>query len=125
MATVTETGEGTYVPGPGRRRRAVVSWLTTTDHKKIGVMYIATAFFFFLLGGLLAEMIRTQLLEPDSKLFDFHRYNSLFTIHAITMIFLFVMPVTVGFANYIVPLQIGAPDMAFPRVAAAGRCTRR
>ena len=151
MATVTETRESTEVPEPGRRRRAVVSWLTTTDHKKIGIMYIVTAFVFFLFGGLLAEMIRTQLLEPDSTLFDFHRYNSLFTMHAITMIFLFVMPVTVGFANYIVPLQIGAPDMAFPRVnafsfwlfplggadlvagswlrtarrAAAGRCTRR
>jgi cytochrome c oxidase subunit 1 len=81
-------------------------------------MYIAIAFVFFLMGGLLAEMIRTQLYEPDSTLFNFHRYNQLFTIHAITMIFLFVMPVTVGFANYIVPLQIGAPDMAFPRVNA-------
>src|SRR5947207_15027374 len=103
---------------PGRRRRAVVSWLTTTDHKRIGILYISTAFFFFLVGGLLAEMIRTQLWNPDSTLFNFHRYNQLFTIHAITMIFLFVMPVTVGFANFIVPLQIGAPDMAFPRVNA-------
>src|SRR5438046_5145426 len=103
---------------PGHRRRAVVSWLTTTDHKRIGILYISTAFVFFLLGGLLAEMIRTQLYNPDSTLFNFHRYNQLFTIHAITMIFLFVMPVTVGFANFIVPLQIGAPDMAFPRVNA-------
>jgi cytochrome c oxidase subunit 1 len=103
---------------PGRRRRAIASWLTTTDHKRIGILYISTAFVFFLLGGLLAEMIRTQLYNPDSTLFNFHRYNQLFTIHAITMIFLFVMPVTVGFANFIVPLQIGAPDMAFPRVNA-------
>jgi cytochrome c oxidase subunit I len=118
MAATTETPTGTVTPEPHRRRKVIVSWLTTTDHKRIGVMYIAIAFVFFLMGGLLAEMIRTQLYEPDSTLFNFHRYNQLFTIHAITMIFLFVMPVTVGFANYIVPLQIGAPDMAFPRVNA-------
>src|SRR6266496_5341032 len=106
------------VQEPGRRRRAVVSWLTTTDHKRIGILYISTAFVFFLMGGLLAEMIRTQLFEPNNNLFNVHRYNQLFTIHAITMIFLFVMPITVGFANFIVPLQIGAADMAFPRVNA-------
>jgi len=115
MAVLTRE---TKVEEPGRRRRAVVSWLTTTDHKRIGILYISTSFVFFLLGGALAELIRTQLYQPDSKLFSFHTYNQLFTIHAITMIFLFVMPVTVGFANFIVPLQIGAPDMAFPRVNA-------
>jgi cytochrome c oxidase subunit 1 len=115
MAVLTREEQ---IQQPGRRRRAVVSWLTTTDHKRIGILYISTSFVFFLLGGLLAEMIRTQLYNPDSTLFNFHRYNQLFTIHAITMIFLFVMPVTVGFANFIVPLQIGAPDMAFPRVNA-------
>jgi len=119
MAAVTDVREtAPATPEPGRRRRAVASWLTTTDHKRIGIMYIATAFIFFLLGGVLAELIRTQLFEPDNTLFAFHTYNSLFTVHAITMIFLFVMPVTVGFANYIVPLQCGAPDMAFPRVNA-------
>ena len=118
MAAVTEVREQAPAPEPHRRRKAIASWLTTTDHKRIGIMYIFTAFFFFLLGGVLAELIRTQLFEPDNTLFTFHVYNSLFTIHAITMIFLFVMPVTVGFANYIVPLQIGAPDMAFPRVNA-------
>ncbi len=115
MAVLTRESK---VEEPGRRRRAVVSWLTTTDHKRIGILYISTSFVFFLLGGALAELIRTQLYQPDSKLFSFHTYNQLFTIHAITMIFLFVMPVTVGFANFIVPLQIGAPDMAFPRVNA-------
>jgi cytochrome c oxidase subunit I len=106
---------------PHSRLRAVTGWLTTTDHKRIGILYIVTAFVFFLVGGALAELIRTQLYQPDNKLFGehtFHIYNQLFTIHAITMIFLFVMPVTVGFANYIVPLQIGAADMAFPRVNA-------
>src|SRR5919204_3460203 len=115
---VTEVRREEQQPAEAPRRRALVSWLTTTDHKRIGILYISTAFVFFLLGGLLAEMIRTQLFEPNNQLFNVHRYNQLFTIHAITMIFLFVMPITVGFANFIVPLQIGAADMAFPRVNA-------
>jgi cytochrome c oxidase subunit I len=115
---VTEVRREERQPAEAPKRSTLVSWLTTTDHKRIGILYIGTAFFFFLLGGLLAEMIRTQLFEPDNTLFNFHRYNQLFTIHAITMIFLFVMPVTVGFANFIVVLQLGAPDMAFPRVNA-------
>src|SRR6266571_2197997 len=117
MAVTEVTREG-YQPAGAPRRSGLVSWLTTTDHKRIGILYIGTAFFFFLVGGLLAEMIRTQLWSPDNTLFNFHRYNQLFTVHAITMIFLFVMPITVGFANFIVPLQIGAADMAFPRVNA-------
>jgi cytochrome c oxidase subunit 1 len=115
---VTEVRREEQQPAEPIRRPGVVGWLTTTDHKRIGILYITTAFFFFLLGGLLAEMIRTQLWGPNSQLFNVHRYNQLFTIHAITMIFLFVMPITVGFANFIVPLQIGAADMAFPRVNA-------
>src|ERR671938_563773 len=114
---VTEVREEVRQPEPYRRPK-VVEWLTTTDHKKIGILYIATAFVFFLVGGLLAEMVRTQLYTPDSKLFTFARYDQIFSMHALIMIFLFVMPVTVGFANYIVPLQIGAADMAFPRVNA-------
>ncbi len=97
MAVTEVTREG-YEPAQSSRRSTLVSWLTTTDHKRIGILYIGTAFFFFLLGGLLAEMIRTQLYDPSNTLFNFHRYNQLFTIHAITMIFLFVMPITVGFA---------------------------
>jgi cytochrome c oxidase subunit 1 len=115
---VTEVRDETTGGYPESRRAAIVDWLTTTDHKKIGIMYIVTAFFFFLIGGLLAEMVRTQLYKPDSELFTFARYNQIFSMHALIMIFLFVMPVTVGFANYIVPLQIGAADMAFPRVNA-------
>src|SRR6266496_3162172 len=115
---VTEVRREEQQPAEAPRRGALVGWLTTTDHKRIGILYISTAFVFFLMGGLLAEMIRTQLFEPNNNLFNVHRYNQLFTIHAITMIFLFVMPITVGFANFIVPLQIGAPDMAFPRVNA-------
>jgi cytochrome c oxidase subunit 1 len=115
---VTEVRKEPAEPAEAPKRSALVGWLTTTDHKKIGILYLSTAFVFFLMGGLLAEGIRTQLFEPDNTLFKFHLYNQLFTIHAITMIFLFVMPVTVGFANFIVPLQIGAADMAFPRVNA-------
>jgi cytochrome c oxidase subunit 1 len=111
---VTEVRREALEPAEAPKPNALVSWLTTTDHKRIGILYISTAVFFFLVGGLLAEMIRTQLYEPQSTLFNVHRYNQLFTIHAITMIFLFVMPVTVGFANYIVPLQIGAADRRSP-----------
>src|SRR5205085_12462346 len=93
------------------RLPTVVWWLTTTDHKKIGLLYIATAFVFCLVGGSLAEMIRTQLFSHNSKLFTFARYDQIFAMHALIMIFLLVMPVTVGVANYILVLQIGAGDM--------------
>src|SRR5207248_11566086 len=114
---VTEVREEVRQPEP-YEHRGIASWLTTTDHKKIGLMYIFTALAFFLVGGLLAEMVRTQLATPNSTLFTFNRYNQLFTMHALIMIFLFVMPVTVGLANYILVLQIGAAVMAFPRVNA-------
>src|SRR5437762_12647720 len=114
---VTEVREEVRQPEP-YEHRGIASWLTTTDHKKIGLMYIFTALAFFLVGGLLAEMVRTQLATPNSKLFTFARYDQLFTMHALIMIFLFVMPVTVGVANYILVLQLGAADMAFPRVNA-------
>src|SRR5205807_144346 len=114
---VTEVREEVRQPEPYRRPK-VVEWLTTTDHKKIGLLYISTAFVFFLIGGLLAEMVRTQLATHNSTLFTFDRYNQLFTMHALIMIFLFVMPVTVGLANFILVLQLGAADMAFPRVNA-------
>src|SRR5919109_526427 len=114
---ITEVREEVKRPEP-YRRPAVVEWLTTTDHKKIGILYMATALVFFLVGGSLAEMIRTQLFNYNSKLFTFARYDQIFTMHALIMIFLFVMPVTVGIANFILVLQIGAADMAFPRVNA-------
>jgi cytochrome c oxidase subunit I len=95
-------------------------WLTTTDHKQIGIMYIVTAFFFFLVGGMEALLIRAQLARPDGQVLSPQTYNEVFTMHGTTMIFLFVMPVLVGFGNYIVPLMIGARDMAFPRLNAFG-----
>ena len=100
------------------RRSWIYEWLTTTDHKKIGAMYITTAFGFFLLGGIFALIIRSELALPGIQFVDPETYNQLFTIHGTTMIFLFVMPMMTGLANYIVPLQIGAADMAFPRINA-------
>ncbi|MGZ3664971.1 MAG: cytochrome c oxidase subunit I [Ktedonobacterales bacterium] len=97
----------------------ILLWVRTTDHKRIGLMYIYTAFIFFLLGGIEATIIRTQLAVPDSKLITPSLYNELFTMHATIMIFAFMMPVFVGIANYVVPLMIGARDMALPRLNAA------
>jgi cytochrome c oxidase subunit 1 len=96
------------------------SWLFTVDHKKLGIMYMVAAFVFFLVGGIEALLIRTQLAQPDGKVLSADLYNELFTMHATTMIFLFVMPMVAGFANYFVPLQIGARDVAFPRMNAFG-----
>ncbi|HET7640770.1 MAG TPA: cbb3-type cytochrome c oxidase subunit I, partial [Ktedonobacteraceae bacterium] len=111
-------------PGVVRRKRLdetyIGEWLMTTDHKKIGLMYIVTAFFFFLVGGVEALLIRTQLAVPNGKVLSPEVYNQIFTMHGTTMIFLFVMPMLTGFGNYIVPLMIGARDMAFPRLNAFG-----
>jgi cytochrome c oxidase subunit I len=112
------------VPGVERRRRLdetyIGEWLMTTDHKKIGVMYMLTGFAFFLVGGLEALLIRTQLAVPNGHVLSPQVYDQIFTMHGVTMIFLFVMPTLTGFGNYIVPLMIGARDMAFPRLNAFG-----
>ena len=94
------------------------SWVTTVDHKKIGIMYGVTAFVFFLLGGLEALAIRAQLAVPNGEILTADAYNQFFTMHGITMIFLVVMPMGVAFFNYFVPLMIGARDVAFPRLNA-------
>jgi cytochrome c oxidase subunit 1 len=100
------------------RRHPIAAWLTTTDHKKIGIMYLVNSYFWFGVAGLLAVFIRAELAEPGTQYFGEERYNQLFTMHGTTMIFLFIIPILAGFGNYIVPLQIGALDMAFPRVNA-------
>ena len=104
--------------GISPRRHPIAVWLTTTDHKKIGIMYLVNSYFWFLVAGLLAVFIRAELAEPGTQFFGEERYNQLFTMHGTTMIFLFIIPILAGFGNYIVPLQIGALDMAFPRVNA-------
>ncbi|MFG2072443.1 aa3-type cytochrome oxidase subunit I [Nonomuraea maritima] len=100
--------------------RLVVSWLTTTDHKVIGYLYLATSFGFFLIGGLLAMVIRAELYEPGLQFVTREQYNQLFSIHGTLMLLLFATPLFAGFANVLVPLQIGAPDVAFPRLNAVG-----
>ena len=96
----------------------LASWLTTVDHKRIGKLYFWTAFCFFLVGGIEALLIRSQLAQPNGHLVDARTYNELFTMHGTTMIFLALMPLSVAFFNFIVPLQIGARDVAFPRLNA-------
>ncbi len=102
----------------GPRPRGLVGWATTGDHKKIGLMYMVTAIVWFLVGGLLAEGMRTQLSVPNNNFASLATYNEWFTMHGTIMIFLFAGPFALGLANYVVPLQIGAPDMAFPRLNA-------
>ncbi|CAB4873813.1 MAG: cytochrome c oxidase subunit I [Actinobacteria bacterium] len=95
-----------------------ISWFLTTDHKRIGILYMVTTFGFFLLGGVEAMMIRLQLGVANNSLITPEHYNQLFTMHGTTMLFLFVAPMMAGIANYVLPLQIGARDMAFPRLNA-------
>jgi cytochrome c oxidase subunit 1 len=100
------------------KKSGVLGWITTVDHKKIAIMYLYTTFFFFLVGGVMALLIRIQLAEPQNKFLTPDQYNQIFTMHGTTMIFLWIIPVLAGFGNYFVPLMIGARDMAFPRVNA-------
>ena len=96
----------------------VASWLVTVDHKRIGILYIGTSLFFFVLGGILAVLMRAQLATPNETLLTKGSYNEVLTMHGTTMIFLVVVPILAGFGNYLVPLMIGARDVAFPRLNA-------
>ena len=105
------------VPPRTRKGRTVVRWLSSTDHKVIGHLYLITAFAFFLVGGLLALLIRAELASPGLEIVqNKQQYNQLFTMHGLIMLLLFATPTFAGFANEIMPLQIGAPDVAFPRL---------
>jgi cytochrome c oxidase subunit I len=107
---------------PGHEHGTFTAWIQdlifTVDHKKIGLMYIGMAWLFFIPGGVLATLIRTQLAIPNNRVLGPEAFNEVFTMHGTTMIFFFAMPMGFGLANYIVPLQIGARDMAFPRLNA-------
>ncbi|HSG84714.1 MAG TPA: cytochrome c oxidase subunit I [Candidatus Limnocylindrales bacterium] len=105
-------------PAIPARRSAIYEWVTTTDHKKIGILYVINSFIFFFLGGLLALGVRAELAQPGLQIMGEEAYNQAFTMHASLMLFLFVIPMLAGFGNYAVPLMIGAPDMAFPRINA-------
>jgi cytochrome c oxidase subunit 1/cytochrome c oxidase subunit I+III len=105
---------------PEERQHWELSWLSTVDHKRIGVLYMVTGLVFFVVAGIEALLIRLQLMVPNNTLLAPDTYNWLFTMHGTTMIFLVAMPVLFGMMNYILPLQIGARDMAFPRLNAFG-----
>jgi cytochrome c oxidase subunit 1 len=103
-------------PRKARKGSMLASWLSTTDHKIIGHLYLITSFGFFLIAGLMAMIMRIQLFGPDNHVVSDQQYNELFTMHGTIMLLLFATPLFVGFANEIFPLQIGAPDVAFPRL---------
>src|SRR3954468_17299451 len=105
-------------PHENERATGLLAVLTTTDHKRIGVAYMLTAFAFFIVGGGLAEVIRAQLWTAEHPIVSESTYNQVFTMHGSVMLFLFIGPFAFGLANYFVPLQIGARDMAFPRLNA-------
>src|ERR1700737_2197904 len=93
-------------------------WVTTVDHKRLGILYIAYALVFLVVGGIEATIIRIQLMHPHNDFVSPQVFNRMFTKHGTTMIFFVAMPILFGFANYLVPLMIGARDMAFPRLNA-------
>lgn len=119
MATrATAVGEVTRTHEPLTAPTGLWSWITTVDHKRIGVLYLVTSLFFFLVGGIEALLIRIQLAQPNSTFVSAETYNQLFTMHGTTMIFLVVMPLSAAFFNLLVPLMIGARDVVFPRLNA-------
>ena len=114
---VTEVPTAELAPRPSGRPW-LLEWLTTTDHKKIGILYLINSFSFFFIAGVFALLMRSELARPGTQFLAPHAYNQVFTEHGTLMIFLFIFPTLAGFGNYFVPLQIGALDMAFPRVNA-------
>lgn len=111
MATITH-------PTTHRPQSKLLEWITTVDHKKIGIMYVVTTLTFFVIGVVLAQVLRAELTAPGGQFVSADAYNQLFSMHGTTMVFLFIIPIGAGIANYIIPLLIGARDMAFPRLNA-------
>ncbi|MHA7986369.1 aa3-type cytochrome oxidase subunit I [Rathayibacter sp. CAU 1779] len=129
MSTTTAPAPSTVTPSPTtqilgatkihRKGNILVNWITSTDHKTIGYMYLITSFVYFCVGGIMALIIRAQLFEPGLEVVQTReQYNQLFTMHGTIMLLMFATPLFAGFANVIMPLQIGAPDVAFPRLNA-------
>ncbi|MFB9903517.1 aa3-type cytochrome oxidase subunit I [Allokutzneria oryzae] len=117
VATPVPTRPGARGRGAGKGS-VLLGLLRTTDHKQIGLMYIVTAFGFFLLGGLMAMLMRAELALPGLQFLSQEQYNQLFTMHGTVMLLLYATPILFGFANFVLPLQIGSPDVAFPRLNA-------
>ncbi|HMG97015.1 MAG TPA: cbb3-type cytochrome c oxidase subunit I, partial [Gemmatimonadaceae bacterium] len=107
-----------HAPAYSGGQSGLWAWLTTVDHKRIGILYLYTALGFFMFGGLEAIVIRAQLGAPNQHIVSAEFYNQLFTMHGTTMIFLAIMPLSSAFFNFLIPLQIGARDVAFPRLNA-------
>src|SRR5215469_14428773 len=121
MATqtpVTAILDETVKRPPPSMRQVILEWITTVDHKKIGLMYIGYALIFLVVAGVEALLMRIQLAIPHNTFVSPATFNRLFTMHGTTMVFLVGMPILFGFGNYLVPLMIGAWDMAFPRLNA-------
>ena len=118
MTTFARPVQTGPVAGPGGSRKGspLASWLSTTDHKIIGHLYLITSFGLFLIAGLMAVIIRAQLFGPDVHIVSDQQYNELFTMHGTIMLLLFATPLFLGLANEIMPLQIDSPDVAFPRL---------
>ena len=116
MTATDQKVSDTPLPRSYRKGSVLADWLSSTDHKVIGHLYLITSFGFFLFAGILAMIMRAQLIRPDNHLVSGQQYNELFTMHGAIMLLLFATPLFVGFANEIMPLQIGAPDVAFPRM---------
>ncbi|MGW6569035.1 aa3-type cytochrome oxidase subunit I [Streptomyces sp. NPDC054975] len=112
----TDTATAAVESPRERHGRVLIDWLTTTDHKKIGHLYLVTSFFFFLAAGVMAMLMRAELARPGIQLLDNQQFNQAFTLHGTIMLLLFATPTFAGFANELVPLQIGSPDVAFPRL---------
>lgn len=117
MATIAASSPAPQQSAPAANT-GIWSWITTVDHKRIGTLYLWTALIFFIIGGLEAVIIRTQLAHPNMGFVSAETYNQLFTMHGTTMVFLAIMPLSAAFFNFLIPLQIGARDVAFPRLNA-------
>src|SRR3954464_10118947 len=120
MAVVEETRELAHGPAAPPWTAELHEWVTTVDHKKIGILYVLMAVAFLVIAGIQALLIRWQLFWPRSDFLGPDTFNQMFTMHGTTMVFFMGMPILIGMANYLVPLMIGARDMAFPRLNALG-----
>ncbi len=118
MASVARPLPGYAGVGVGPPGAGLLTWVSTVDHKRIGIMYVATGLVFFAVGGIESLLMRSQLAQPDAQVLSPQVYNQVFTLHGVTMIFFAVMPLLFGLANYLLPLMIGARDVAFPRLNA-------